>query len=181
MRGSFEALNLFVEIPDLAERLGPRFPFDERARFLEDPDRLREVVPLQLQIEQLAPGFAHLLLYEIGDVSRDEADAGLSLRRSNLLDETLDSFADEVHEGDIEGTPGVRDQCDRALDVAPLPRLDGVVDDPLPLVDFESDPFRGDQEGFHLVHELRELSVEQLPVPGRNPALRLFSGLTEGG
>src|SRR5437773_701207 len=69
MRGSFEALNLFVEIPDLAERLGPRFPFDERARFLEDPDRLREVVPLQLQIEQLAPGFAHLLLYEIGDVS----------------------------------------------------------------------------------------------------------------
>src|SRR5437667_413199 len=228
MRGSFEALNLFVEIPDLAERLGPRFPFDERARFLEDPDRLREVVPLQLQIEQLAPGFAHLLLYEIGDVSleafgrllpdagrgfdvppfqrlarlaqealrgrdihphcayfmceavplldrlpriveilrlglksveddlvgvpgavvvagfhpadglqesrRDEADAGLSLRRSNLLDETLDSFADEVHEGDIEGTPGVRDQCDRALDVAPLPRLDGVVDDPLPFV-----------------------------------------------
>src|SRR5205809_7704288 len=69
MRGSFEALNLFVEIPDLAERLGPRFPFDERARFLEDPDRLREVVPLQLQIEQLAPGFAHLLLYEIGDFS----------------------------------------------------------------------------------------------------------------
>src|SRR5205814_8630488 len=69
MRGSFEALNLFVEIPDLAERLGPRFPFDERARFLEDPDRLREVVPLQLQIEQLAPGFPHLLLYEIGDVS----------------------------------------------------------------------------------------------------------------
>src|SRR5437016_2967650 len=274
MRGSFEALNLFVEIPDLAERLGPRLPFDERARFLEDPDRLREVVPLQLQIEQLAPGFAHLLLYEIGDVSleafgrllpdagrgfdvppfqrlarlaqealrgrdihphcayfmceavplldrlpriveilrlglksveddlvgvpgavvvagfhpadglqesrSDEADAGLSLRRSNLLDETLDSFADEVHEGDIEGTPGVRDQCDRALDVAPLPRLDGVVDDPLPFVDFESDPFRGDQEGFHLVRELRELSVEQLPVPGRNPTLRLFSGLTEG-
>src|SRR5437879_9390324 len=69
MRGSFEALNLFVEIPDLAERLGPRFPFDERARFLEDPDRLREVIPLQLQIEQLAPGFAHFLLNEIGDVS----------------------------------------------------------------------------------------------------------------
>src|SRR5437773_1152098 len=269
MRGSFEALNLFVEIPDLAERLGPRFPFDERARFLEDPDRLREVVPLQLQIEQLAPGFAHLLLYEIGDVSleafgrllpdagrgfdvppfqrlarlaqealrgrdihphcayfmceavplldrlpriveilrlglksveddlvgvpgavvvagfhpadglqesrSDEADAGLSLRRSNLLDETLDSFADEVHEGDIEGTPGVRDQCDRALDVAPLPRLDGVVDDPLPFVDFESDPFRGDQEGFHLVHELRAYSVaapseNSAPHPGQTVA-----------
>src|SRR5437879_11789702 len=69
MRGSFEALNLFVEIPDLAERLGPRFPFDDRARFLEDPDRLREVIPLQLQIEQLAPGFAHLLPNEIRDVS----------------------------------------------------------------------------------------------------------------
>src|SRR2546423_15067734 len=69
MRGSFEALNLFVEIPDLAECLRPRFPLDERARFLEDPDRLREVVPLQLQIGQLAPGFAHLLLNEIGDVS----------------------------------------------------------------------------------------------------------------
>src|SRR5947207_13029568 len=76
MRGSFEALNLFVEIPDLAERLGPRFPFDERARFLEDPDRRCAVVPLQLQIEQLAPGFAHLLLYEIGDVSL-EAFGGL--------------------------------------------------------------------------------------------------------
>src|SRR2546421_223856 len=216
MCSSFEALNLFVEIPDLAERLCPRFPFDERARFLEDPDRLREVVPLQLQIEQLAPGFAHLLLYEIGDVSleafgrllpdagrgfdvptfqrlprlaqealrgrdihphgthfvresvplldrlprivevlrlrlksveddlvgvpgavvvagfhptdglqesgRDDADAGLALRRSDLLDETLDSFADEVHEGDIEGTPGLCNECDRALDVAPLPR-----------------------------------------------------------
>src|SRR5438309_3193807 len=274
MRGSFEALNLFVEIPNLAERLGPRFPFDERTRFLEDPDRLREIVPLQLQIEQLAPGFAHLLLYEIRDVSleafgrllpdagrgfdvppfqrltglaqealrgrdihphrphlvresvplldrlpriveilclrlksveddlvgvpcavvvaslhptdglqesrRDDADAGLSLRRSDLLDEALDSFADEVHKSDIEGTPGVRDECDRALDVAPLPRLDGIVDDPLPFVDFESDPFRGDEEGFHLVHELRELSVEELPVPGRNPTLCLFSCLTEG-
>src|SRR5438270_700956 len=273
MRGSFEALNLFVEIADLAERLGPRFPFDERARFLEDPDRLREVVPLQLQIEQLAPGFAHLLLNEIGDVSleafgrlladagrgfdippferlarlaqealrgrdihphrthfvresvplldrlpriveilrfglksveddlvgvpgavvvagfhptdglqesrRDEADTGLSLRRSDLLDETLDSFADEVHEGDIEGTPGVRNQCDGALDVAPLSRLDGIVDDPLPFVDFESDPLRGDQEGFHLVHELGELAVEELPVPDRNPTLRLLPGLTE--
>src|SRR5437879_13314138 len=81
MRGSFEALNLFVEIPDLAERLGPRFPFDERARFLQDPDRLREVIPLQLQIEQLAPGFAHLLLNEGGNVSLEAfgrllADAG---------------------------------------------------------------------------------------------------------
>src|SRR5207247_1038766 len=159
MRGSFEALNLFVEIPDLAERLGPRFPFDERARLLEDPDRLRAVVPLLDRLPRIVeilrlglksveddlvgvPGAVVVAGFHPADglqeSRRDEADAGLSLRRSNLLDETLDSFADEVHEGDIEGTPGVRDQCDRALDIAPLPRLDGVVDDPLPLVDFES-------------------------------------------
>src|SRR5437016_1966093 len=177
MRGSFEALNLFVEIPNLAERLGPRFPFDERTRFLEDPDRLREVVPLQLQIEQLAPGFTHLLLNEIRDVSLE------AFRR--LL-------ADAGRGFDVppfERLTGLAQEALRGRDIHPhrphfvresVPRLDGIVDDPLPFVDFESDPFRGDEEGFHLVHELRELSVEELPVPGRNPTLCLFSCLTEG-
>src|SRR5207244_1595553 len=103
----------------------------------------------------------------------------LAFRRSDSCRAPREPPADEVHEGDVEGPPGVRDERDRPLDVAPFPCLNRIVDDSLPFFNLEPDPFRGDQEGLHLVHELGELAVEELPVARGDRTIRLSTSLRE--
>src|SRR5439155_1319900 len=228
----------------------PILLLDRRAGPLQDPDRLGQIVPLELEVQELAPSLSHLLLHELGHVARpaivrllpdpcrgceipalqgvaglaehafgaldlhahrshlldqavsvidrpagivevlrlglepsqdalvevpgavvvarlhatdrfeetggDGVRARLSLGRSDFLDEAFDAASDEVDEGNVEGATGVGDQRDRAFDVPPFACLDRVVDDPLPFLDLEADPFRGDEERLDFVHELRE-------------------------
>src|SRR5436309_13860183 len=89
----------------------------------------------------------------------DGVRARLSLGRSDFLDEAFDAGSNEVDERNVEGATGVGDQRDRAFDISPFSCLDRVVDDPLPFLDLEADPFRGDEERLDFVHELGEFAV----------------------
>src|SRR5437773_5420589 len=63
--------------------------------------------------------------------------------------------------------------------ISPFSCLDRVVDDPLPFLDLEADPFRGDEERLDFVHELGEFAVQEFAIARRDAALRLLAGVPQ--
>src|SRR5207245_1372220 len=108
---------------------------------MERPEGPLQPVPGSVVVARLQPADGLL------ELRRRRLDARVPFGGAEFLDDGVDLSADEVDEGDVQRSTGVRDERDRAFDVASLARLDRVVDDPLPLLDLEPDPLCGDQEG----------------------------------
>ena len=160
---------------------------DQAVSVIDRPAGIVEVLRLGLEPSQDAlvevPGAVVVARLHATDrfeeTGGDGVRARLSLGRSDFLDEAFDAASDEVDEGNVEGATGVGDQRDRAFDVPPFACLDRVVDDPLPFLDLEADPFRGDEERLDFVHELREFAVQEFAIARRDAAFRLLAGVPQ--
>src|SRR3989475_753695 len=95
---------------------------------LERAKRQLEPVPGRVVVARLQPTDGLL------ELRGRRLDARIPFRGAQFLEERVDLAADEVDERHVERASGVRDERDRALDVASLPRLDRVVDDPFPVI-----------------------------------------------
>src|SRR5256712_11800195 len=79
----------------------------------------------------------------LGKLRRGDLNAGFSFCRSEFLDDRVDSAADKVGKRDVQAAPSIGDHRHSPLDVSAFPRLDGVGDQPFPVLDFQSAPLRG--------------------------------------